>query len=70
MGYARSPPLGKAHLAIPETEGSLFIQLTRRTIYFKETNILNILRRFRMDEAKSRTRIDGFIRYRVVSDIQ
>ena len=40
-------------LAIPQTDISLFIQLTRRTIYFKETNILIMQRRFRMGEAMS-----------------
>ena len=42
-------------ISIPQTDISLFIQLTRRTIYFRlqiyfnETNILNKLRRFTME---------------------
>ena len=53
-------------MAISQTDISLFIQLTRRTIslrlqiYFKGTNIFNRQRRFRTSEAKSWTRIDGF----------
>ena len=50
---------GSSLISIPKTDISLFIQLTRRTIYlrlqiyFNETNILNKLRRFTVGEAKS-----------------
>ena len=53
-------------ISIPQTDISLFIQLIRRTVYFRlqiyfnETKILNKLRRFTIGEAKSWTRIDGF----------
>ena len=46
-------------LSIPQTDISLFIQLIRRTVYFRlqiyfnETKILNKLRRFTIGEAKS-----------------
>ena len=46
-------------LSIPQTDISLFIQLIRRTVYFRlqiyfnETKILNKLRRFTIGKAKS-----------------